>query len=213
VGPLEGTTPPQLAPGGDARLHSGLLRLATSNATRWEHLPSPPPALARLPWPRAAPTLAQMPALALAGAAAAFDFAGVVVGAGPRYQAPDFTTFQWVFMADHTCGGAADGQAVVEGQGGGGAVPWLLAVKLQGPLEAVDWVDDAADAGAVFFLSDLDATGSDDARCLWQAAGGQHSGCGRARGRAAAAAAAAAWAAERKGVLAQMRCRVEALIA
>ena len=44
---------------------------------------------------------------------------------------------QWLFLADQTVD-ASDA--------------WLLAVHLEGPAEAVDWVDSNADAGALMLL-------------------------------------------------------------
>jgi hypothetical protein len=213
VGALEALKP---SDSGGGRLHDGLLPLRTSRHSRWEHLPGPPPALASVAFPRAAPPLGGLPALAAGGGprgrAAVFDFAGVLLGAGQVYRAADYSHFQWVFLGDHTCGAPGEGEGEGEGEAAWDpAAPWLLAVRLQGGQEAVDWVDPQADAGRAFCLRDLELRGADDARRLWQAEGGQCSAVARG-GRRGTAAEAAAWAAANPGAVERLRSRVAALL-
>lgn len=49
--------------------------------------------------------------------------------------------------------------------------PWLLAVKLEGPAESINWLDPASDEGVVVAFRDLVLTGSDASVRLWNARG------------------------------------------
>eukprot|EP00198_Chlamydomonas_reinhardtii_P004103 XP_001693439.1 predicted protein [Chlamydomonas reinhardtii] len=81
---------------------------------------------------------------------------------------------QWVFLADHTsgmCGGAGLGGGEGAGGGGGGTQPWMLAVKLIGSKEAIDFIQDPQNqSGAIYSFKHLQLITRDNANQLWVAA-------------------------------------------
>lgn len=279
VGPLE---PSPAILSGDSALHSALLRLRTTRKTRWQRLSALQPPLRALPLPRQVASLADLPVLGrsaagrggggLHAARAVFDFTGMVLGAGPQYQAPDYLWYQWIFLGDASCGQALTGASVrgggvsgtvdaldgnppaaaeaaaavaaaaaeglqaaapegveaaqdgatggqeerqSEGQACDAAAPWLLAVRLSGEREAVNWVDAtsvASPAGAagpvVVCLKDLElSAAADEQHRLWRAEGGQHSAVAR-MAAGPAWAAVAAWAGGNAQLVAALRQRV-----
>lgn len=208
----------------------------------------------------AAPQAAPQAAAPAPAASAVFDFTGVVIKAGPVYQAPDYSAFyQWIFLADSTTAVAAAKSSVLDASGGNGAdvpaaaaapacttiegskdkgegdtpqpavnapaaaandmqEPWLLAVKLQGPEQAINWLSETEDSGAVVSFRDLELGGADETSRLWQAVGGMHTAVSVMNHRAVRGGANgaeetnAAWVEENPELLDSLRVRVAALM-
>ncbi|KAK9824814.1 hypothetical protein WJX81_000970 [Elliptochloris bilobata] len=97
----------------------------------------------------------RLPGLADLPRGADFDFKGVLLAASVLIE-HGWKRSQWLFLADES----------VEAPNA-----WLLAVQLEGPPEAVDWVDPLADVSAVVSLRDLRASNADAANGLWRAEG------------------------------------------
>ena len=216
---------PVLLPDAVLQLEAGPRCQWRKVATSFAELPK---TLAGYAMPRAVPTLSGLGAIASAAAtsqdatrAAAFDFTGLVLKVGPVYQNlnnAQYPQYQWIFLADASLGqnDAAQG--------------WLLAVRLQGPQDAVSWLD-PGDEGNVVILHDLELVGRDDGPRMWRGAGGKHSavamvncssgsgqgnlsGSGRMRAKAdPETQAIVKWAGENAELVQALRARVEALLA
>jgi hypothetical protein len=123
--------------------------------------------------PEFASAYAPRRALQLGGLASAqlapqqdFDFTGLVLHVGPRVQAERGGLSQWVFLADGSVagGGEAGGQA--------GQQPYLLAVRLQGQAECVDFLEPSRALGSVLSLRNLVLENRDEPNRLWAAVAG-----------------------------------------
>ncbi|EFJ51213.1 BRCA2-like protein [Volvox carteri f. nagariensis] len=118
-----------------------------------------------------------------------FDFTGCVVRVGDVQMVGGGggVRQQWVFLADQTSGlcagamvgasggggggGGGGGEANGGGGGGAGPQPWMLAVKLVGAPESVDFLQDPArQPGAVLSFRHLMLQDRDAANQLWVAA-------------------------------------------
>jgi len=116
-----------------------------------------------------------------------FDFTGIVIKAGPVYLASDYTVhYQWVFFADRTItsskrSSSRSSSAVLaehdDGPDGIDPEPWLLAVKLQGPEQAVEWFHAEEDSSmdVLVTVRDIELVGQDGEQRVWQAMGGMYS--------------------------------------
>lgn len=209
-------------------LPDAVLQLEAGPRCQWRKIATSiaelPKTLAGHAMPRAVPTLAGLGAVASAAAtcldghrAAAFDFNGIVLKVGPVYQNIEniqYPQYQWIFLADHSLG--QDEASAMQG--------WLLAVRLQGPQDAVSWLD-PGDEGTTVVLHDLELLGRDDGPRMWRAAGGKHSAVvvvhggsvgvsGRVRGGGdPEIQAVGAWASDCRDIVQALRARVEALLA
>lgn len=139
--------------------------------------------------PRQQVQVAQLASLALQQD---FDFCGVVMHVGPRQPQGHSGMQQWVFLADESCSGGqqqqqqggaagrADGAASTDSRGGGGGEdaaqqqqqqPYMLAVRLVGHAEAVDFFDQDRSLGSVVSLRNLVLENHDATNSLWAAVG------------------------------------------
>jgi hypothetical protein len=143
----------------------------------------PPRVLIAKAMPRATPGLDGMPAIASAFTwiqnsscdQNVFDFTGILIRAGPIHHQPMnrlYPHYQWAFLADPDC--ESNNAMATSGDDHGCWRPWMLAVRLQGTLDAVDWFE-SSDACAWVTLKDLECMARDDTFKAWQALGGQHS--------------------------------------
>jgi hypothetical protein len=106
-----------------------------------------------------------------------FDFTGLVLHVAPQLQADRGSASQWVFLADETVagggaagGGGEQGQAAAAGQQQ--QQPFLLAVRLQGQPECVDFLEPGRALGSVLSLRNLVLERRDEANRLWAAVAG-----------------------------------------
>jgi hypothetical protein len=100
-----------------------------------------------------------------------FDYSGMLVHVGPKYPDPNCPGhfMQWLFLTDTSLLGVDDND---EGNG------WMLAVKLQGPDDAIDWLGDGNNSSGMMrgVLKDLVLGGVDEENKLRRAYGDQLSG-------------------------------------
>lgn len=140
--------------------------------------------------PRATPGLDGMPAIASAFTwiqnsscdQNVFDFTGLLVRAGPIHHQPMnrlYPHYQWVFFADPLLQSHLNQQSNLSCEQERQGRPWMLAVRLQGTRDAVDWFDlDPAITPSEHVwvtLQDLEYVARDDTARAWRAIGGQHS--------------------------------------
>jgi hypothetical protein len=142
----------------------------------------PPRVLIAKAMPRATPGLDGMPAIASAFTwiqnsscdQNVFDFTGILIRAGPIHHQPInrlYPHYQWAFLADPQC----------ESNNEHGERPWMLAVRLQGTIDAIDWFEPSVASPSNHLsefwvtLKDLECMARDDTYRAWQAVGSQHS--------------------------------------
>lgn len=241
-----GLEPPRELGRCPGRLHATALQLEAGRNSTWRRIARSvnevPAVLRAHSMPRREIALSDMPAFAgeaLAVSAmpqaAVFDFTGVVLKAGPLYQNADYTAcFQWIFLADSTAifpraDDDSDGKNGGAGKAVGGEAPqhvpsaeesaWLLAVKLEGTEQAVSWLIDGDDSGAVVTLKDLELMGKDAEHRVWQAVGGMHTatvaarpGAAPRRGCAEADAPLHAWVEENAAEIEALKARAAMLM-
>lgn len=218
------TLPPPLFP-------DALLRLDAGPRCHWRRVAGCvvdlPRCLVAHAMPRAVADIADMPAIASAAAeggqqSAVFDASGLILRSGPRHSDVSddlYPHFQWVFLIDRS----SSMKRNTTRSGSATSVPddiadgedWVLAVRLQGAADAVNWVG-REDEGCVVSISDLEFVGRDDPSKVWRAAGGKHSSLTKLRGEGLSrgeAAALMAWSKENGPTVEALGQRIDALLA
>lgn len=88
-----------------------------------------------------------------------FDYMGLVIKVGPVYMSSDYKYhYQWIFMID-------DSQTVSDGE-----LPWLFALQLCGPENAIKWLDKTSE-GKVVQCENIEYSGTDNAHCVVRTVG------------------------------------------
>lgn len=88
-----------------------------------------------------------------------FDYMGLVIKVGPVYMSSDYKYhYQWIFMID-------DSQTEADGD-----LPWLFALQLCGPENAIKWLDETTE-GKVVRCENIEYSGIDNAHCVFRTVG------------------------------------------
>lgn len=88
-----------------------------------------------------------------------FDYMGLVIKVGPVYMSSDYKYhFQWIFMVDNS-------QALSDTE-----LPWLFAVQLCGPENAIKWLDKTAE-GKLVRCENIEYSGTDNAHYVLRTVG------------------------------------------
>lgn len=134
-----------------------VMELQSGHSARWSMLASSSTldSLHVFARPRSSWTIANAPHAGLPPSDIDVEAAYVLrIGPKPLDNSGQPTATQWLFLADRTCCCCGE-REIKASRGDAHPPPWILAVRLEGPVRGMDWLDPAEHEGAIVNLKDI----------------------------------------------------------